>query len=100
MKYLNKFKESMKEIIFVIAGSFHQFKEYCMYKGFKLLKENIHEDEEGNEIRYAREMRDLEGRHIKKIIEVGSYWESNIFRNVTESYLEQAFHTTVERDFY
>ncbi len=90
----------MKEIIFVIAGSFHQFKEYGKYKGFKPLKENIYEDKDGNEIRYAREMRDLEGRNIKKIIEVGRFWESNIFRNITESYLEQVFHTTVERDFY
>ncbi|MFA5398567.1 MAG: hypothetical protein WC346_21315 [Methanogenium sp.] len=90
----------MKEIIFVIAGSFHQFKEYCKYKGFKLLKEDIHEDKDGNEIRYARGKRDLSGREIKKIIEVGTYWESNVLGDVSEEWLEQIFHTTVERDFY
>jgi hypothetical protein len=88
----------MKEKIFIIAGSYHQFNDYCKHKNFKPVKSDIFENEEGIELHYASQINKLYGQDIKKIIFVGIYWENECLKNKTPEELCFFKRTIIEYD--
>ena len=107
----------MKEVIFVITGSFQQFEQYCKHKEYRSVKYNLFEDMEGNEVRFLRKIRcpkEIRVKKVmffwkkryekemkvKKIILTGNWLASPLFKKYSMNSITSKLDTIYEYDYY